>query len=131
WRNAMFSACNAAWPRRPERRELNVIKIRSSMPPAAYQRLDANPTIHMQMRFLGRTGCEILEPQKAQEAKEKTPFLAPLVLLVVPSPFSAIAVVRRRTWRCSRWACQPRGSGRRQGQRSARHRPRRRYIDAR
>src|SRR5215831_16818440 len=51
----MFSACNAAWPRRPERRELSVIKIRSSMPPAAYQRLDANPTIHMQMRFLGST----------------------------------------------------------------------------
>jgi hypothetical protein len=25
------------------------------MPPAAYQRLDANPTIHMQMRFLGST----------------------------------------------------------------------------
>src|SRR5215831_18487561 len=51
----MFSACNAAWPRRPERRELSVIKIRSSMPPAAYQRLDANPTSHMQMRFLGST----------------------------------------------------------------------------
>src|SRR5215813_2071815 len=51
----MFSACKAAWPRRPERRELSVIKIRSSMPPAAYQRLDANPTIHMQMRFLGST----------------------------------------------------------------------------
>jgi hypothetical protein len=49
----MFSACNAAWPRRPERRELSVIKIRSSMPLAAYQRLDANPTIHTQMRFLG------------------------------------------------------------------------------
>jgi hypothetical protein len=46
---------HAAWPRRPERRELSVIKIRSSMPPAAYQRLDANPTIHMQMRFLGST----------------------------------------------------------------------------
>src|SRR5215475_8910254 len=42
-------------PRRPERRELSVIKIRSSMPPAAYQRLDANPTIHMQMRFLRST----------------------------------------------------------------------------
>src|SRR5215467_7699996 len=51
----MFSECNAVWPRRPERRELSVIKIRSSMPPAAYQRLDANPTIHMQMRFLGST----------------------------------------------------------------------------
>src|SRR5215467_1225741 len=51
----MFSECNAVWPRRPERRELSVIKIRSSMPPAAYQRLDANPTIHMPMRFLGST----------------------------------------------------------------------------
>src|SRR5215813_6084027 len=51
----MFSACNAAWPRRTERRELSVIKIRSSMPLAAYQRVDANPTIHMQMRFLGST----------------------------------------------------------------------------
>src|SRR5262249_49191678 len=51
----MFSACNVAWPRRPERRELSAIKISSSMPPAAYQRLDANPTIHMQMRFLGST----------------------------------------------------------------------------
>jgi hypothetical protein len=39
------------WPRRPERREPSVIKIRSSMPPAAYQRLAANPTIHIQMRF--------------------------------------------------------------------------------
>jgi hypothetical protein len=51
----MFSACNAAWPRRPERRELSVIKIMSSMPAAAYQRLEANPPIHMQMRFLGST----------------------------------------------------------------------------
>src|SRR5262245_20287031 len=33
------------------RREGKVIKIRSSMPPAAYQRLDPNPTIHMQIRF--------------------------------------------------------------------------------
>src|SRR5262249_43165834 len=54
----MFSACNAAWPRRPARKELSVIKIRSSLPPAAYQRLDANPTIHMQMRFLGSTGYQ-------------------------------------------------------------------------
>jgi len=48
-------SCNAAWPRAPERRELSVIKMRSSMPPAAYQRLNANPTIHIQMRFLEST----------------------------------------------------------------------------
>jgi hypothetical protein len=33
-----------------------LFKIKSSMPLAAYQRLAANPTIHMQMSFLGSTG---------------------------------------------------------------------------
>jgi hypothetical protein len=55
WRKAMFSACNAAWPRRPVRREMSVINIRSSTAEAAYPRFDANPTIHVPMRFSGRT----------------------------------------------------------------------------
>lgn len=55
WRKAMFSACNAAWPRRPVRMELSVINRRSSTAEGAYQRLDANPTIQMAIRFSGRT----------------------------------------------------------------------------
>ena len=41
----------AAWPRKPVRRELIVIKIRSSTAEARYQQLDAHPTIHTLMRF--------------------------------------------------------------------------------
>jgi hypothetical protein len=49
------------------------------MPPAAYQRLDANPTIHMQMRFLGTKGSQSLralrlktdQQAKAMEARAK------------------------------------------------------------
>src|SRR5262249_26315218 len=73
----MFSACNAAWPRRPERREQSVIKIRSSMPHAAYQRLAANPTIHMQMRFLGSTIV------RSMMMRQRVATMTPVRILVV------------------------------------------------
>src|SRR5215510_14646633 len=66
WRNAMFSACNAAWPRRPVRRELSVITIRSSTAEAAYERLATNQTIEMHTTFSGSTDGSI-SPEHTQQ----------------------------------------------------------------
>src|SRR5215471_10095230 len=51
--HAIFSACNAAWPRRPAIREPSNINIRSNMAEAAYLRPATNPTIQMPKKFSG------------------------------------------------------------------------------
>src|SRR5262245_43118888 len=69
----MFSACNAAWPRRPVKSELSIINIRSSTAEAAYQRLAANQTIQMQMRFSGST---VVVPDKMEDTEAKRPIIS-------------------------------------------------------